>query len=291
MDSIQIFNFYYFFYIVLGIFITWIIIKIVDQKSNELKRKFILSLIIINFLIHFLKIFVYPYTLVEQVWTKVTFENISASTILLFPFFYITNNKTIKDYMIIIGLFAGIIPFLYPADAISTVFNGTINIGTRPAFMLENIRFYVAHYFMFLVSFLLLRYRIHTVSFKRAHKISLIFVCILILVFINELLVTLLGGSPVEHFLDPSKRNPSFIFGVKDGFDGLGKLFGILVPKFMETNHPLYGFTYFIPVLWLIIPIFVYGNLIVILFYLIVDYKNISDYLHQIKKQANKTQT
>ncbi len=275
MNTIELFNFYYFLYIGILICMTFVISLFLDNQSLRFKKGFILGLIIFNFVIHFLKIFIYPYTLIDHVWTKVTFENISAATILLFPYLYVSKNKTLKDYMIIIGLSAGLIPLIYPADAMSTMFNGTIHIGERPVFMLENIRFYTAHYILFLVAFLMLRYNIHIVSFKRALKIPLIFIGVLVLLFINELLITYFGGVPFENLFDPNKRNPSMIFGIKDGYEEISVLLKVFVPKFMEITHPVYGFTFLVPVIWLMIPLYIYGSMIIILFYVIIDRKNL----------------
>jgi hypothetical protein len=278
MNTIEIFNVYYFLYIGFATVLTLLSVLYLDHQSIRFKKRFIVSLIIINFVVHFLKVFIYPYTLVDHVWTKVTFENVSASTVLLFPLLYIIKNQTLKDYMVIIGIYAGLIPFLYPADVISPIFNGTTYIGERPAFLLENIRFYFAHYILFLVSFLMLRYQVHRVSVKRFYKIPFIFIGVLLILFLNELVITFFGGVPVEYLFDPSKRNPSFIFGIKDSFEGLSRFMGILVPRFMEVTHPTYGFTFFIPVVWMILPVLFFGGILVIVFYAVFD----KQFLHSI---------
>ncbi len=74
MEQIQLFNFYYFLYIAIAVLFTIISVKFLDHKTDKFRRRFIFSLIMINLIIHFLKVVIYPYTLVDHVWTKVTFE-------------------------------------------------------------------------------------------------------------------------------------------------------------------------------------------------------------------------
>jgi uncharacterized membrane protein len=271
MGQIQIMNGYYFSYIFIAIAITLLSVKFLKNKSDKYRYWFIFSLIMINFIIHFLKVFIYPYTLVDHVWTKVTFENVSATTVLLFPLLFFVKNKTLKDYMVMVGMAAGILTFVAPLDTMSTIFNGSIEIGPRSAYMLENIRFYFAHYIMFLVPFLMMHFKMHELSIKRAYRAPFMLLLILVLILINEVILTIINVLPKEHLFDPTKRNPSVIFGPKEQFSGLGIMIGIFVPSFMMLTHPIYEFTFYVPVLWLIIPVMIYGGLISLTFCFIYD--------------------
>ncbi len=271
MMGVEIFNFYYFLYIFIALSLTVLSVKFLKNKTDQFRSRFIYGLILLNLAVHFLKVFIYPYTLVDEIWTKVSFENICAVSVLLFPFLYFAKNKTLKDYMVMVGMASGILTFIAPIDAMSSVFNGSILIGPRPAFMLENIRFYSAHFLLFLAPFLMMHYKMHEISIRRAYRAPFMLMTVLLIIFINELLMTFLGWVPKEDLFNPEKRNPSYIFGVKSQFTGLGLVIGIIVPSFFILTHPIYEFTFYLPVLWLILPVIIYGSMIAILFCFIYD--------------------
>ncbi len=269
MPMVQMGNMYYFMYIAIAIVLTVFAVKFLNNKSQKFRYWFIFGLIMVAFTIHFLKIFIWPYTTVDNIWTKVSFENICAGSTLLFPFLYFTKNKTLKDYMIMVGIASGIITFIFPVDAMSDYFNGAY-LGARGAFELEVMRFYLAHFLLFLVPFLMMRYQMHELSIRRAYRAPLMLVLVLVIIYINELVLTALNWVPKGDLYDPSKRNPSFIFGVRGDLTGLGLFLGVFVPGFMRV-HPLTGVIFYWPVIWLIIPALVYGGLIVLIFMFIYD--------------------
>lgn len=284
MGQVQIFNGYYLVYILSAVILTLLSLKFLKNKSDKFRYWFIFTIIMVNFLVHFLKIFIYPYTLVDHVWTKVTFENVSATCVLLFPLLFFAKNKTLKDYMIMVGMSAGVLTFLFPLDTMSPIFNGSIDIGARSAFMIENIRFYFAHYILFLAPFLMMHYKMHELSIKRAYRAPFMLMLILLLIFINEVVLTLINWLPKEHLFDPSKRNPSVIFGPKEQFTGLGLMIGVFVPSFMMLTHPIYEFTFYVPVLWLILPVIIYGSMISLTFCIIYDKENTISFFRSIFK-------
>jgi hypothetical protein len=282
MGQVSLFNFYYFLYIALAVGVTIISVKFLKNKTDRFRSRFIFGLIMLNFVIHFLKVMIYPYTLVDHVWTKVTFENICATSVLLFPLLYFVKNKTIKDYMVMVGMASGVITFIAPVDAMSSIFNGSISIGVRPAFLLENIRFYFAHYLLFLIPFLMMHYKMHEISIRRAYRAPFMLLLIFLVIFINELIITALGWVPKEHLFDPNKRNPSFIFGTKEEFTGIGMMVGALIPSFFVLTHPVYEFTFLMPVIWLILPTIVYGGMIALIFCFIYDKEDTKLFFKQV---------
>jgi uncharacterized protein YacL len=92
-----------------------------------------------------------------------------------------------------------------------------------------------------------------------------------LIIFLNELFITAVGWVPKEELFNPSRRNPSYIFGSKSEFSGIGMIIGFLVPSIFMITHPLYGFTFYIPVLWLFLPVMVYGGLIALIICFIYD--------------------
>ena len=287
MRKIEMLNLYYFIYIFIAIFLTFLIIKFLNNKSTKYKNTFVFSLLILGVLIHFLRVLLPPYKLIDIVWTKWTFENICATSTLLFPLFYFSKNKTIKDYMTMIGVASGLLTFIVPVDPMSPYFNGVVLTSAqielyKSAFSIETIRFYLTHYILFLAPFLMLYYKLHELSLKRMFRPPLFLIGILVLIFVNEVIVSLLGWVPKEDIFDPTKRNPSFIFGTRGDLKGLGVLISLFVPAFLMTNP--FGLGYF-PVLWLVGPVLIYGTVFSFLFMLI--FRN-EETLHFLNKTFKK---
>ncbi len=290
MAKVEIGNLYYFFYIAIGVILTLLAIRYLNKKSESYRYWFIFFLIMLGFTIHFVKILIPPYYLVDPVWTKVTFENICATSALLFPFLYFVKNQTLKDYMVMVGVASGIITFVFPVDVMTEYFSGMILseseiIRYKSAFSLETIRFYLSHYLIFLAPFLMLHYKFHELSFKRAYRAPLMLFSIFIIIFINELIVTALGWVPREELYDPQRRNPSFIFGVRGDLTGLGALIGIFVPWFFRSNPTGSGL---FPVLWLLGPTLVYGGMIALLFMVIYDREETFKFFRRVLRLSPK---
>ena len=293
MAFVEIGNLYYFMYIFIAFILTIITIKFLNHRSRKFQNGFIFFLIMLGFSIHFLKILIPPYHLVNPIWTKVTFENICATSALMFPVLFFVKNKTIKDYMVMVGVASGIITFIFPVDVTSAYFNGEILSSAqvdlyKNAFSLETIRFYLSHFLIFLPPFLMLHYKFHELSFKRAYRAPFMLFTIFIIIFINELIVTSLGWVPKEHLYDPQRRNPSFIFGVRGDLTGLGALIGVFVPFFLRTNPAGNGF---FPVLWLLGPTLVYGGMIALTFMIIYDREETFKFFQKILKLSPKEVT
>lgn len=268
---VAMFNLPYFIYIAAAVILTIVSVKFLNMKDQKFRYWFIYGLILLNLFIHFAKALIYPYTLVPfpAIFTKISPENICAVSALFFPILFFAKSKTLKDYMVMVGVTSGIITFLYPIDAMSEMFNATV-IGVKPAFSLEVIRFYTSHFLIFLAPFLILHYRFHELSIKRAYKAPLMLLSILVIIFINEALITLVGWVPKEQFFDPAFRNPSFVFGVRGDLSGLGMILGALVPGFFRVNPFFSGEAYF-PVLWLLFPAIIYGMMIALVYMFIYD--------------------
>lgn len=280
MPRVEMFNLYYFIYLGITALVTIILIFYLKNKSDDYKKWFLFGLLVVNFAIHFLKIFIYPYTTVDFRITKVSPENICAVSVLLFPFLYFTKNQSLKDYMVMAGMASGLLALFYPVDLIVETFNGEY-FGPKHAFAIESIRFYITHILIFVVPFLMMYFKLHKVSIKRVWHAPILLFFVLIIIFINELLITLFGWVPKEDLFNPMKRNPSFIFGARSDLQGLGVFLGLLVPAFMMRFDPVSGITYYLPVVWLILPVFIYGNLISLMFMFIYDRENT---LNVIKK-------
>ncbi len=289
MPVIEIGNAFYFLYIFIAIGLTTFVVVFLRNRSNKFRFWFIFTILIINLAIHFLKLLIFPYNdtyYVEHIWVKASFENICAASVLLFPLMYFSKNVVIKDFMIMLGIASGVLAIAFPADAIGETFNAVPILYTKGAFDLETIRFYTTHFLIFLAPFLMMRFKMHKLSIKRIIYMPMMLIGLLFLIYFNEIILSLLGWVPSgSQLMDPSGRNPSLIFGIKDlqSLTGVGTLLKVLVPNFL-TIHPITGVTYYWPVVWMIGPVFVYGLMISFIFSLIYDQQNtlafVGDFLH-----------
>lgn len=241
----------------IAVFATYLIVKYLDNKSKKFIYNFIFVLLILGFITHFSKPFFKPYTEMDYPLAKVSFENICAVSVILFPFIYISKSDTLKDYMVILGVISGIISFLIPVIIIQ-----------HKLFSYEVFRFYFIHFIIFLGPFLMGRYQIHRIDIRRTMRIPIVLLIVLSIIFINELTITALGWEPRANLFDPSMRNPSLIFGlgevpsdVPDQFKSLTKILTFTTPDFLKNISYLPKGAYF-PLIWMIPPTFIYGIIV-----------------------------
>ncbi len=299
MATIEMFNIYYFIYIFIAVVLTVLSVRLLRNKSDKYRFWFVYGLILLNFAIHFLKILIFPYTdpyFVENRIVKVSFENICAVSVLVFPFLYFVKAKTLKDYMVSIAFVSGLLAVIYPLDAIAQTFNAVdiTGIYTKTAFSLETIRFYTTHFLLFLAPFLMLYYKMHEISIKRAIWLPFYLIMWLFIIYLNEYVLSLFGLVPggLEMY-DPNGRNPSLIFGVKDidNIKGVGLLLKVVVPRFLTVN-PFTGTQFFWPVIWMVIPVIIYGYLLAVGVNLVFDHDNTIEYIKtKLRMKIKKEET
>ena len=286
MQIVRFGNLYYFGYITIGFILVLLTIQLLKFKSDNFRKRFLFSIYLSAFIIHFLKVFIYPYNTLEHVYHKMSLENISAVSTVFFPWIFLSKNNTLKDYLIIGGISSGLLPFIFPVDAMIPLFDGHY-LPIKKAFSLEVIRFYFAHLVLFLVPIVMMHYKMHKISIKRIIFMPIILVGILSVLFINEWVITVLGWVPIDEFLNPLRRNPSFIFGPREELSGLGVMIAFFVPK-VFTVHPITGDLFYWPVIWMIIPVFVYGIFISLVFAFIYDNIESKKYIKSIVFKMKK---
>lgn len=258
---VEVGNFYYYLYIGIAITLTIIFILFLRKKDDQFKNKFILFLLFSAFALHFLKLAFYPYNqMYPTIIRKITFENICAISTLLFPFIYLSKSKVLKDYMLVMGIAAGIAAYLYPTEAILDTFD-SVYFGRKPAFSFDVIRFYYAYFVIFVVPFLMATFKIHVFSFKRIIYFPLMVLAVFSLIFLNELLLILLGWIEPSTIYDIDIRNSSFVFGIPEHYQKVGVIFDIFVFDFLKA-YPKEGANIYYPVIWFIVPAFIYGPIL-----------------------------
>lgn len=254
---VEIGNFYYFLYFVFAFLITIGLILFLKNKDDRYKEKVITILLFSAFFLHFIKLLFYPYNdLYPDSIRKVTFENICAVSTLVFPFFFLAKKKVLLDYMIVIGIASGLAAYIYPTEAIFDTFD-SIYFGRKGAFSFDVIRFYYAHLIIFLAPFLIGYFKLHVFSFKRVYLLALMILGTITLIYINEWVLLQLGWIDPSSFYDVDIRNSSFVFGIPEHYQHVGVLFDFFVFDFLKV-HPITGEPFYWPVIWFIIPIFIW---------------------------------
>lgn len=283
--KLEMFNIHYFVHLLLCALVVVIFYLILKRVSDKNKERILFGVLLAAFVIHFLKMFIWPYTTIDfpDRFRKVSFENISATHTLIFPWLFLSKNKTAKDYLVMAGITTGLLPILLPLDAIRPFFDGNPSFGYKPAYSIEVFRFYFAHLVFFMVPFLMMVFGLHKIEAKRFYRIPMMFFLVLTLLFVNEYVLVKTGLVPEYYnnlkWTHIDSRNPSFIFGVSSDVSKYAGFVMIFVPKFMR------GTDNFWPVIWLVGPLIVYGNLFALFYAYIFDKEGTKALFH--KKDPN----
>lgn len=267
---VQIGNFYYFLYIGIFFVVLLSLYFILKRFQKETQYKVLLGLAFANFALHFLKLLFKPYCddMPGQI-RFITFCNICAITTMLMPWVYLyRRNKTLNNYIYFIGVVGGLGAILFPTEA----------IGKSP-FTFDTIRFYICHISLITIPILMAKFKIFEPDYKKAWTIPIFFIAIEIVIFLNEIFLIKVGlvDSTWTEFFDRDVRNTSFVFGPGSSFDGIAKIITVFVPKFLKTNiFNIEGLTtFYFPILWLVIPAFIYLPIVGLILEMPFVYKDI----------------
>ena len=261
---VNLFNFWYFFFIIasgLSIFGIYLLLK---NKSQKTQKTVLLLMLFFNLALHFLKLTFPPYSIEpDKAMREVWFTNVCATSVLFFPFIFISKSKTAKDYMVYLGLISGFLALLYPTEAID-----------KSIFTLDLWRFYVCHYIIFAVPLLTILLGLHKLDLKRIFKTPICVSAMLLFIICNQILQSELGIIPLRNqdMYNINFRNPSLIWGPTDG---VAVIFSWLTPDFMKTipwgefaGQPKYW-----PFFWMLPGIIVYFIIVPIIICFIFDFK------------------
>lgn len=261
---IKVGNLYYFIGIFLFLFIFILVGVILKNKSKDTRKKILLIISFLSLAIHFLKLFIpIYYNDLPMSLKKITFENICAVSTIVFPFILLKkDNPREKDYMFYMGLISGLAAIVFPTEVFG---KELLNLNT--------IRFYLCHIFIFVVPFYMVFYNIHSLNIKRLLYFPISFLIVLCVIYLNEIILMEMGfvemrGNDITNY---NYRNFSFIFGPIKELEGISNiLFDWMVPKpFKQIMVGEFaGTPKYMPILWLIVPCFVYLPLIAFLIYL-----------------------
>lgn len=246
-------NIYYCLYWIMAIGIFFVLFFVLKNKSRKTQYLVLFSLLLFNFALHFLKLFFEPYRSgLPGSFRKVSFENICAVSVLIMPWVFLyKKSKALNHYVFFIGVVGGVAAFIYPTEA----------LGEAP-FVFDTIRFYVCHYILFLVPFLSALLGMFQPEIKKFWLIPLVFIMVEYLILINEIVLIKLDlvNSDLAAFLDRDTRNNAFIFGPTSDMGGISKAFTIFTPPLFTKDifNINNGVPFYWPVIWMVVPIFLY---------------------------------
>ena len=254
---VQYFNFFYFLYPILAVGLLIGLYLLLRNKTEKTVEIVLFCILLANFALHFLKLYADFYR-ERMPWalTTITPENICAVSVLLFPWFFLSKKKLLRDYMYYMGVISGIGATIIPVDVIG-----------HGAFEFETIRYYIAHSIIWVIPLLMVILKVHTLEYKRILKIPLIAYAVLALILVNEVILTGLGFLREDILFSYEIRNAAFIFGPHPNLGFIGTMFLRLTPE-LFTIMPVganAGETSYWPIIWLIIPFYIYGGLVSVL--------------------------
>lgn len=283
---IAMFNGWYFFWLILSAVLTAGLYFLLRNKSTKCQKIVLFSLLALGFILHFLKVYIPPYSVDEARMLRDSwFVNICGANIALFPFFFLSKNTKVRDYMFYIGIISGLLALFYPEEPIAKEEN-------QLAEQLDIIRFYYHHWMVFAVPFLMAAFGLHKPSYKRLLSAPTGLLLVMLFIMLNQIFQSELGFIPLrdrEAFLDIGYKNTSYIWGTRPD-EPIGRFLAIFTPSFFKTVPigEFAGQAKYWPWFWLICPVYILVTPLSFIIASIADRKNL---VADIKKLFGKKQT
>jgi hypothetical protein len=151
MIVLNMFSVVYFVWVIVAIVLMVIMYRVFRDKSDRFKYNFLFSLTILAWIIHFSRIWLDPDLLPH----KIFFEDLCGFSTMVYPFFFLSKNKVLKDYMYFVGAVFAAHSLFYPN-----------NIEGDPIFYFNTIRFFFAHFILVSVPVMMVSWKMHVPSIK-----------------------------------------------------------------------------------------------------------------------------
>jgi len=282
---ISMFNFWYFFWLIIGAGITVGLYFLLKNRSSKCQNAVLFSFLALGFVLHFLKIYIPPYSVDEARMLRDSwFSNICAANIALFPFLFFSKKNTVKDYMFYIGLISGLIAFVYPQEPMAKL--------DQMSEQLDILRFYYHHWMLLGIPLLRVLLGHHKLSYKRIWVAPTGLLALMLFVMLNQIFQSELGFVPLrsaDEFFAIGYKNSSYIWGPGEN-DAIGSFLATFTPDFFKTVPvgEFAGQEKYWPWFWLIVPAFVLVIPLSFLVCMIFDGKH---FWSDVKTVKNKIQS
>ena len=240
---VEVGSFLYFVFLFVCVGLTVGLYFLLRNKTDKTKKIVLFSILAFNFLLHFSRVF---YMNTADFLCAVSFNNICATSVVFFPFIFLSKSDTWKDYMVYIGMLSGAATMLYPEGV----------LGSDMTYF-DNWRFYICHMLLFVVSCLIVVLKVHKLNYHRIWKMPFCFLFMYLIIMVNTVLTSELGlSTPRGTDLQVPYNNESLVWYP----DRLaGSILSVFVPDFLKYvpfgEHA--GEAKYWPFLWIVCPVFI----------------------------------